>query len=89
MLAATATDAARHFGPAAAFVTDEGLILSYAQFDTLADEAAVGLVELGVGERAVVGLLLPSVREHFVAADGGIFTFGGASYLGRVVSALL
>ena len=54
-------------GHRSAFVTDEGLTLSYEEFDTLADEAAVGLAELGVGEGDVVGLLLPSVPEHFVA----------------------
>ena len=66
-LAETAAEAARRFGPSPAFVTDEGLTLSYEQFDTLADETAVGLAELGVGEGDVVGLLLPSVPEHFVA----------------------
>ena len=67
MLAETAAEAARRFGPSPAFVTDEGLTLSYEEFDTLADEAAVGLAELGVAEGDVVGLLLPSVPEHFVA----------------------
>ncbi len=67
MLAETAAEAAQRFGPSPAFVTDEGLTLSYEQFDTLADESAVGLAELGVGEGDVVGLLLPSVPEHFVA----------------------
>ena len=66
MLAETAAEAAQRFGPAPAFVTDEGLTLTYAQFDTLADEAAVGLAELGLGEGDVVALLLPSVPEHFV-----------------------
>ncbi len=67
MLAEIAAEAAERFGPAPAFVADEGLTLSYEQFDRLADEAAVGLAELGVGEGDVVGLLLPSVPEHFVA----------------------
>jgi acyl-CoA synthetase (AMP-forming)/AMP-acid ligase II len=67
MLAETAAEAAQRFGSSPAFVTDEGLTLSYEQFDTLADETAVGLAELGVGEGDVVGLLLPSVPEHFVA----------------------
>ena len=92
MLAETAAEAARRFGPAPAFVTDEGLTLSYAQFDTLADEAAVGLAELGVGEGDVVGLLLPSVPEHFVvyvaaaklgAVDGGGEPQAGAGRAGR------
>ncbi|MBV8464210.1 MAG: AMP-binding protein, partial [Acidimicrobiales bacterium] len=67
MLAETSAEAATRFGSAPAFVTDEGLTLSYAEFDALADEAAVGLAELGVGEGDVVSLLLPSVPEHFVA----------------------
>ncbi|MGO9854154.1 MAG: class I adenylate-forming enzyme family protein [Acidimicrobiales bacterium] len=67
MLAETAAEAAQRFGPSPAFVADEGLTLSYEQFDALADETAVGLAELGVGEGDVVGLLLPSVPEHFVA----------------------
>ena len=67
MLAEISAEAAQRFGPTPAFVSDEGLTLSYEQFDTLADEAAVGLAELGVGEGDVVGLLLPSVPEHFVA----------------------
>jgi acyl-CoA synthetase (AMP-forming)/AMP-acid ligase II len=66
VLAETAADAARRFGDAPAFVGDGGLTLTYAQFDALADETAVGLAERGVGEGDVVALLLPSVPEHFV-----------------------
>ena len=81
MLAETAAEAAQRFGTAPAFATDEGLTLTYAQFDTLADEAAVGLAELGVGEGDVVGLLLPSVPEHFVA-------YVAAAKLGAVTAAV-
>ena len=81
MLAETAAEAAQRFGPSPAFVTDEGLTLSYEQFDTLADETAVGLAELGVGEGDVVGLLLPSVPEHFVA-------YVAAAKLGAVTAAV-
>ncbi|MGA2472029.1 MAG: AMP-binding protein, partial [Acidimicrobiales bacterium] len=81
MLAETAAEAARRFGPTPAFVTDEGLTLSYEQFDALADEAAVGLAELGVGEGDVVGLLLPSVPEHFIA-------YVAAAKLGAVIAAV-
>jgi acyl-CoA synthetase (AMP-forming)/AMP-acid ligase II len=81
MLAAIAAEAAQRFGPAPAFVTDEGLTLSYQQFDAMADEAAVGLAELGVGEGDVVGLLLPSVPEHFVA-------YVAAAKLGAVTAAV-
>ena len=81
MLAETAAEAARRFGQSPAFVTDEGLTLSYAQFDTMADEAAAGLAELGVGEGDVVGLLLPTTPEHFV-------TYVAAAKLGAVTAAV-
>ncbi len=81
MLAETAAEAARRFGDAPAFVTDEGLTLAYDQFDTAADEVAVALAELGVGEGDVVALLLPSVPEHFVA-------YVAAAKLGAVTAAV-
>jgi acyl-CoA synthetase (AMP-forming)/AMP-acid ligase II len=81
MLAETAAEAARRFGDAPAFVTDEGLTLGYEQFDTAADEVAVALAELGVGEGDVVALLLPSVPEHFVA-------YVAAAKLGAVTAAV-
>jgi acyl-CoA synthetase (AMP-forming)/AMP-acid ligase II len=81
MLAETAAEAARRFGSSPAFVTDEGLTLSYEQFDTIADESAVGLAELGVGEGDVVGLLLPSTPEHFL-------TYLAAAKLGAVTAAV-
>ena len=81
MLAEIAAEAARRFGPSPAFVTDEGLTLSYAQFDTMADEAAAGLAELGVGEGDVVGLLLPATPEHFL-------TYVAAAKLGAVTAAV-
>ena len=81
MLAETAAEAARRFGGAPAFVTDEGLTLGYEQFDTAADEVAVALAELGVGEGDVVALLLPSVPEHFVA-------YVAAAKLGAITAAV-
>jgi acyl-CoA synthetase (AMP-forming)/AMP-acid ligase II len=66
MLAETAAEAARRFGERAAFVTDEGLSLTYTEVDLMADEAAVGLAERGVGEGDVVALVLPTVPEHFL-----------------------
>lgn len=81
MLAETAAEAAVRFGAAPAFVTDDGLTISYEQFDTLADEAAVGLAELGVGEGDVVGLLLPTLPEHFIA-------YVAAAKLGAVTAAV-
>ena len=44
MLAETSAEAARRFGPSPAFVTDEGLTLSYEQFDTLADDPGLRTV---------------------------------------------
>jgi acyl-CoA synthetase (AMP-forming)/AMP-acid ligase II len=81
MLAETAVEAARRFEDRAAFVTDEGLTLSYREFDTIADEVAVGLAERGVGEGDVVALVLPSVPEHFV-------TFLAAAKLGAITAAV-
>jgi non-ribosomal peptide synthetase component E (peptide arylation enzyme) len=43
VLADTAAEAARRFGERVAFVTDEGLSLTYEEFNRLADETAVGL----------------------------------------------
>jgi len=67
VLAETAVEAARRFGDRPAFVTDEGLTLTYSDLDTLSDETAVGLAERGVGPGDVVSLVLPSIPEHFVA----------------------
>ncbi len=81
MLADTAAEAAHRFGDTPAFVTDEGLVVSYAQFDALADETAVGLAELGVGEGDVVALVLPTVPEHFIA-------YVAAAKLGAITAAV-
>jgi len=59
----TAVEAARRFGDRAAFVTDEGLLLGYAEFDRICDETAVGLAAQG----DVVALALPPTPEHFIA----------------------
>lgn len=59
----TAVEAARRFGDRAAFVTDEGLSLGYAEFDRICDETAVGLAAQG----DVVALALPPTPEHFIA----------------------
>jgi acyl-CoA synthetase (AMP-forming)/AMP-acid ligase II len=81
MLAEIAAEAARRFGDRPAFVTDEGLTLTYAEFDALADEVAVGLAERGVQEGDVVALVLPSVPEHFI-------TYLGAAKLGALTAAV-
>jgi acyl-CoA synthetase (AMP-forming)/AMP-acid ligase II len=66
VLAEIAAEAGRRFHDRAAFVTDEGLTLSYREFNSIADEVAVGLAEQGVAEGDVVALVLPSVPEHFL-----------------------
>src|SRR5580693_5920392 len=81
MLAETAAEAAQRFGARVALVTDLGLTLTYADFDRLADEVAVGLAERGVGEGDVVGLLLPGVPEHFI-------TYIAAAKLGALTAAV-
>jgi acyl-CoA synthetase (AMP-forming)/AMP-acid ligase II len=81
MLAETAAEAARRFGDDAAFVTDQGLTLSYAQFNTMADEVAVGLAERGVREGDVVAIVLPAVPEHFVV-------YVAAAKLGAITAAV-
>ncbi|HVB91814.1 MAG TPA: class I adenylate-forming enzyme family protein [Acidimicrobiales bacterium] len=81
MLAETAAEAALRFGDKPALVTDEGLTLTYAQFNAMADEAAVGLAELGVGEGDVVALVLPTVPEHFI-------TYVAAAKLGALTAAV-
>jgi acyl-CoA synthetase (AMP-forming)/AMP-acid ligase II len=81
LLAETAAEAARRFGDRAAFVTDEGLSISYAEFETASDEAAVGLAERGVGEGDVVALLLPTIPEHFI-------TYVAAAKLGAITAAV-
>jgi acyl-CoA synthetase (AMP-forming)/AMP-acid ligase II len=81
MLAETAAEAARRFGGNPALVTDEKLTLSYQEFNTMADEVAVGLAEIGVREGDVVALVLPSVPEHFI-------TYVAAAKLGAITAAV-
>jgi acyl-CoA synthetase (AMP-forming)/AMP-acid ligase II len=81
LLAETAAEAARRFRESPAFVTDEGLTLSYAQFNAMADEVAVGLAERGVSEGDVVALALPTTPEHFIV-------YAGAAKLGAITAAV-
>jgi acyl-CoA synthetase (AMP-forming)/AMP-acid ligase II len=67
MLASTVREAGRRFGDRPAFVADAGWPLSYADLDRLSDEAAGGLIALGVGPGDVVALALPSTPEYAVA----------------------
>jgi acyl-CoA synthetase (AMP-forming)/AMP-acid ligase II len=81
MLAEISAEAARRFGDLAALITEEGLTISYAQFNRLADEVAVGLAERGVGEGDVVALVMPGVPEHFI-------TYVAAAKLGAITAAV-
>jgi acyl-CoA synthetase (AMP-forming)/AMP-acid ligase II len=60
-------EAARRFGPAPAYVAENGLALSYADLHRLSDEVAVGLARRGVGAGDVVALVLPTIPEYVVA----------------------
>ncbi len=81
MLVEIAAEAALRFGNRPAFVTDEGLTLTYKQFNTIADEVAVALAQRGVGEGDVVSLVLPSTPEHFI-------TYVAAAKLGAITAAI-
>ncbi|HEX3795401.1 MAG TPA: class I adenylate-forming enzyme family protein [Acidimicrobiales bacterium] len=81
MLAEIASEAADRFGDRVAFVTDEGLTITYEQFNGMADECAVGLAERGVGEGDVVALVLPAIPEHFVV-------YLAAAKLGAITAAV-
>jgi acyl-CoA synthetase (AMP-forming)/AMP-acid ligase II len=81
VLAETAAEAAQRFGDRVAFVTDDGLSLTYDEFNRLADETAVGLAERGVGEGDVVALVVPPVPEHFIA-------YVAAAKLGAITAAV-
>jgi acyl-CoA synthetase (AMP-forming)/AMP-acid ligase II len=67
MLAATLREAARRFGAAPAYVTEEGWTLSFAELDRVSDEVAVGLARRGVAVGDVVALVLPPGAEYLVA----------------------
>jgi acyl-CoA synthetase (AMP-forming)/AMP-acid ligase II len=67
MLAATLREAARRFGAAPAYVTEEGWALSFQDVDRVSDEVAVGLLQRGVAVGDVVALVLPPGPEYLVA----------------------
>ncbi len=81
MLAETAAEAARRFGPRAALVAPAGWTLSYAELDRAADEVAVGLAGEGLAEGDVLSLVLPAGVEHVVA-------YLAAAKLGAVTAAV-
>ena len=60
-------EAARRFGPSPAYVTENGLVLSYADLERVSNEVAVGLARRGIGTGDVVALALPTIPEYIVA----------------------
>ncbi|HLI74997.1 MAG TPA: class I adenylate-forming enzyme family protein [Acidimicrobiales bacterium] len=67
MLGDVVREAAVRYGPTPAYVTPDGLALSYGRLDQLSDEVASGLRTRGVSEGDVVALLLPSGPAYAVA----------------------
>ncbi len=67
MLGDVVREAAVRYGETAAYVTADGLALSYGQLDRLSDEVASGLRARGVREGDVVALLLPSGPAYAIA----------------------
>lgn len=67
MLPETAREAARRFADATAYVTPDGWPISFRDLDRLSDAVAAGLAHRGVGEGAVVALVVPPGPEYLVA----------------------
>jgi acyl-CoA synthetase (AMP-forming)/AMP-acid ligase II len=67
MLPATTAEAARRFTDRIAYVSEAGWPLTYTDLDRISDEVGVGLARRGVGEGAVVGLVLPPGPEYLLA----------------------
>ncbi|HEY5164847.1 MAG TPA: AMP-binding protein [Acidimicrobiia bacterium] len=67
MLAETLREAARRFGAAPAYVTEEGWALSFEDLDRVSDEVAVGLRARGVAVGDVLALVLPPGPDYLVA----------------------
>ncbi|HSO95726.1 MAG TPA: AMP-binding protein, partial [Acidimicrobiia bacterium] len=80
MLAATLREAARRFGGAPAYVTEEGWALSFEDVDRVSDEVAVGFHERGVEPGDVVALVVPPGPEYLIgylaSAKVGAITAG-------------
>jgi acyl-CoA synthetase (AMP-forming)/AMP-acid ligase II len=72
-------EAALRFGPAPAYVAENGLVLSYAELDQISDEVAVGLARRGVGEGDVVALVLATIPEY-------ILTYLASAKLGAITA---
>ncbi len=80
MLDRIVPETAARFGAKVAYRSADGVEVSFAELDRWSDQAAVGLIERGVGEGDVVALLLPSRVEYlvayFAAAKVGAITAG-------------
>lgn len=66
MLTLTARRAAVDFADRPAYTTESGLSITYSQLDNAADQAAAGLFDLGVADRTVVALVMPSTIDYLV-----------------------
>ena len=81
MLPEVVREAARRFGPIAAFVDATGTPLSYAELDRRSDAVAAALRSRRVAAGAVVALTLPSTTAYVVA-------YLGAAKAGAVTASL-
>ncbi|MEM7141611.1 MAG: class I adenylate-forming enzyme family protein [Actinomycetota bacterium] len=80
MLTEISRRAAVDFADTAAYVTEQGWGITYAELDRAADEVAARFAADGLGDRDVLALVLPSVVDYvvyFLAADRlGMVTAG-------------
>jgi acyl-CoA synthetase (AMP-forming)/AMP-acid ligase II len=67
MLPQTTREAARRFGDATAYITEQDRAISFAELDRDSDEIAAGLASRGVGVGDVVALILPPGPEYLLA----------------------
>lgn len=85
MWAETIRASGERFSDRPALVAEEGWRVSFAQFDRLTDEVAVGLARQGVSHGEVVALLVPSSVDYIVLygalAKLGAITAGVSSRL--------
>jgi acyl-CoA synthetase (AMP-forming)/AMP-acid ligase II len=79
MLPQTTRDAARRFGDATAYITEQGRPISYTEVDRASDEVAAGLARHGVGAGDVVALILPPGPEY-------LFSYLAAAKLGAITT---
>lgn len=70
MLPQTMREAARQFGDATAYITEDGRALSFNSLDRTSDEVAAGLSRRGVRAGDVVTLILPPGPEYLLAYLG-------------------